>query len=294
MPRLSNGDYVLPLPDVVSGETITSSWANTTMNDIAASITDSLDREGRGGMNASFQFADGTQAAPGAAWSAETSTGFYRAAAGDLRVSVLGTDMFRWKSDTGVQVWNGSAWQTVLTSGGGDGTVPPGTTAWQTLTWNGNAWISNSTLRVDNNTPSVTITGSATVSSNLTVNGNILTPGTVDGVDVSAHAGDTSIHFSDAPIDGNEYVRKDAGWVLGGGGTGVTPGTVDGNTLVWDDTTSEWIESSGLNVADSGDVAIVGAISTKGKLLTTGFDHFEVKATPTGSEDANTVYFFTG
>lgn len=294
MPRQSDGTYVPPLPDVNPGETVASAWANTTIDDIAAALSDSLDREGRGGMNAPFQFADGTVSAPGATWSAEPSTGFYRAATGDLRVSVLGADIFRWNSVSGAQVWNGTAWVNVLTSGGGDGTVPPGTTAWQTLTWNGSAWTSTSTLRVDTNSSNTIITGTATVSSNLTVNGNILTPGTVDGVDVSAHAGDSSIHFPDAPSDGNEYVRKDLGWVIAGGGATLTPGTSDGNTLVWDTSTTSWIETSSLVVQDSGDVDIVGAISTKGGLLTTGFDRFEVAATPGGSPDANTVYFYTG
>ena len=91
MSRDSSGNYTLP-PDnpVVAGTVITDVWANTTMDDIAQALTDSLDRYGRGGMLAPFRFADGTIAAPGAAWALEPSTGFWREAIGLLDVSVLG------------------------------------------------------------------------------------------------------------------------------------------------------------------------------------------------------------
>ena len=66
MARDANGVYTLPLPDVQANTTIQSVWANTTMDDIATALTDSLDRQGRGGMLAPFQFSDGAEAAPGA------------------------------------------------------------------------------------------------------------------------------------------------------------------------------------------------------------------------------------
>lgn len=54
MPRASNGTYTLPntVNPVVAGTTITSNWANTTMNDIASVLTSCLDRAGRGAMQA--------------------------------------------------------------------------------------------------------------------------------------------------------------------------------------------------------------------------------------------------
>jgi hypothetical protein len=46
-------------------------------------------------MQVSFQFADGTVAAPGIAFTNENNTGVYRAASNDVRVSMAGTDIFR-------------------------------------------------------------------------------------------------------------------------------------------------------------------------------------------------------
>jgi hypothetical protein len=90
MPRNASGTYTLPLPPVISDTIIESVWANTSLDDIAQSLTDSLDRYGRGAMVGPFRFADGTVGQPGAAWTAETGTGFYRASAGVLNAAVLG------------------------------------------------------------------------------------------------------------------------------------------------------------------------------------------------------------
>ena len=68
MARDGNGTYSLPLADVQSGTVIASAWANTTMDDIAVALTDSLDRRGRGGMLASLRFTDGSYDDPGAGW----------------------------------------------------------------------------------------------------------------------------------------------------------------------------------------------------------------------------------
>lgn len=51
MARNAAGIYTLPLPPAVPDTFITAEWANATMNDIAATLTASLDREGRGSMN---------------------------------------------------------------------------------------------------------------------------------------------------------------------------------------------------------------------------------------------------
>ena len=60
------------------------------MADLAAEIQDSLSRSGKGGMTAPFKNADGTEGAPGLAFTNETSTGWYRSAAGVIRMSILG------------------------------------------------------------------------------------------------------------------------------------------------------------------------------------------------------------
>lgn len=93
MPRNSGGTYTLPAGNpVITGTTISSVWANTTLSDIATEMTDSLDRSGKGPMLASLQLFDGLIGAPGLNWSTETTSGLYRAGAGDFRYSIAATD----------------------------------------------------------------------------------------------------------------------------------------------------------------------------------------------------------
>jgi len=109
MPRDSNGNYTLPSGNpVVTGEVISTGWANPTMSDIGAELTNSLDRQGRGGMLAPFKFVDGTNSQPGMTWTNEPTTGFYRAGGGDMRATVAGIARMRWTS-TGVDVYDGVA-----------------------------------------------------------------------------------------------------------------------------------------------------------------------------------------
>jgi len=104
MPRNGSGTYSLPAGNpVTSGTLIEASWANTTLSDLASSMTDSLSRNGEGGMLAPLRFADGTVSAPGVAWTNETSSGFYRHNTGDMRVSLQGVDVSIWNS-TGLTI----------------------------------------------------------------------------------------------------------------------------------------------------------------------------------------------
>jgi len=142
MPRDLSGDYYLPNGNpVASGTIIQSTWANTTMDDIAAALSDSLDRYGRGGMLAPFKFFDGTVQAPGATWANEPNTGLYRAGGGDLRMSVLATDVMKWEQDD-AYIWDDEAlvWRKILTQGG-QGGVPGGDTDGEVIRWD------NTTLR---------------------------------------------------------------------------------------------------------------------------------------------------
>lgn len=85
MPRNSSGTYSLPTGNpVVSNTLIQSTWANTTMSDLGSSITDSLDRAGRGAMLAPLKNTDGTQVAPSMTFSSEGTLGIYRVGAGVL------------------------------------------------------------------------------------------------------------------------------------------------------------------------------------------------------------------
>ena len=118
MPRDSAGNYTLPAGNpVASGEIISANWANTTMEDLGDALSASLDRYGRGGMLAPFAFADGTESAPGATWSNEPTTGLYRNAYADLRMTVTGQDNQRWTA-TSSFLWRNSQWEEIITAGG--------------------------------------------------------------------------------------------------------------------------------------------------------------------------------
>lgn len=94
MSRNSSGTYSLPAGNpVVPGTVISSSWANTTLSDIANALTDSLSRTGQGGMQAPLALDDGTVALPALTWATEQTTGLYRAGAGDVRYSIGATDI---------------------------------------------------------------------------------------------------------------------------------------------------------------------------------------------------------
>lgn len=96
MSRNSSGTYSLPAGNpVVTGTTITSTWANTTLSDIATALTDSLSRTGQGGMQAGLPLADGTASLPGLSWGTELTSGFYRAGAADYRWVVTTTELLQ-------------------------------------------------------------------------------------------------------------------------------------------------------------------------------------------------------
>lgn len=129
MARDGSGTYTLPLPDVVSGTTIDASWANQSLGDIEAALTDSLSRSGSGTMSVAFKSVSGVVGAPGLTFSSETSSGLYRAGANDIRFSVAGIDKMRWNV-SGVAIWDGTAWQSL---GAG---LDAGTVTGQILEWN--------------------------------------------------------------------------------------------------------------------------------------------------------------
>lgn len=104
MSRNGSGTYTLPSGNpVVSGTLIEASWANTTLSDLASAMTDSLSRSGQGGMTAALRLFDGTSSVPGLAWGSETTTGWYRAGAGDMRLVITGSQVIQYLS-TGVAV----------------------------------------------------------------------------------------------------------------------------------------------------------------------------------------------
>jgi hypothetical protein len=100
--RNGTGTYSLPAGNpVTAGSTISTTWANTTLNDIASELTNSLDRNGSGGMLAQLKLHDGTSASPGAQFSSEGGSGLYRAATNDVRMQVGGLFTQKWSVDGG-------------------------------------------------------------------------------------------------------------------------------------------------------------------------------------------------
>ena len=118
MPRDVNGTYTLPAGNpVVSGTIITTLWANPTMQDLGNEITNSLSRNGNGGMLVPFQNVDGTLGTTGITWSNETVSGFYRADFNDMRAAINGIVRQRWTLTT-VQIWDDTAklWNDIATT----------------------------------------------------------------------------------------------------------------------------------------------------------------------------------
>jgi hypothetical protein len=280
MPRDSQGNYELPqaFNPVAGGTTITAAWANGTFNDVATALTDSLDRQGRGGMAGVFQNFDGTEAAPGITWANENATGFYRASLADMRVSIASQDLFRW-TDQSVEIWADSQWNPVLYSGSG-GAIPDGTANYQTVAWDNTAgdWQPNSSLLVNYTT------GNVTIAAELAVGNDIIVGGLVDGRNVSndgqkldfhtagVTAGGVDIHYTDAPNDGNQYARKDLGWtIVSASGQVIPPGNTDGQTLKWDQPTSAWLNTSDVLIDDSGNMGVgvspISRITTDGDIV---------------------------
>lgn len=154
MSRASDGTYTQPLPAVVTGDPIEASWANTTVDDIETALTDSLSRSGNGNMSAALKVIAGTVSAPGLSFTSEANSGLYRAGAGDIRMALLGNELFRMTA-TGLRVADQNI--TMATAGKGiDFSANTGTAAtgaattseiltwYEEGTWTPNLWDSSS------------------------------------------------------------------------------------------------------------------------------------------------------
>lgn len=91
MPRDGSGNYSLPVGNpVVTNTVISSTWANTTMSDIAAQLNNVFTRDGLLGPTGPFKIVDGTVAQPGLAWNSEPGLGWYRGGAGIISTASAG------------------------------------------------------------------------------------------------------------------------------------------------------------------------------------------------------------
>src|SRR5512138_2797140 len=99
MPRNSSGTYSTPAGQpVVAGTTISSTAHNNLVGDLAAEITDSASRSGKGGFTAPIRGADGTVNAPTHSFTSETGTGLYRKGASNPAIAVNESLRQEWTS----------------------------------------------------------------------------------------------------------------------------------------------------------------------------------------------------
>lgn len=104
MPRDGSGNYTLPAGNpVVPGTLIEASWANPTLEDIAIALTNSLSRNGNGGMLAPLGFIDGSISTPGMFFNSQTNMGLHRFALDDMRIVMNGASSLQ-ITDTFVNV----------------------------------------------------------------------------------------------------------------------------------------------------------------------------------------------
>ena len=165
MPRNGSGNYTLPVSNpVISGTPIQSEWANSTMSDVALALTNSLSRQGQGGMLAPFRFSNGDVFQPSASFTNDPTSGLYRAGPSDIRMSISGADVMRWRVSTlgpqiNVLVAGVPTWANILTSSESQGTVTIGTQDFQSLRWDNSqlTWIPSSVLSIG--TTGVTVDG---------------------------------------------------------------------------------------------------------------------------------------
>lgn len=170
MPRNASGIYTLPGGNPVTpGDVIEADWANTTLEDVADALTNSLSRTGAGGMLAPFRIADGNISGPGLSYLNETNTGLYRSGSGSTWMAVLGVNVAQF-STVGLTVAAGKA-LTVLGNASASGTL--------------------------------SITGATTLSSTLAVTGAITaTGGVVGNVTGNVTAASGTSTFNDVVVTG--------------------------------------------------------------------------------------------
>jgi len=97
--RNTAGVYSLPAGNpVVSGTTITSTWANGTLSDIKGEITNSLSRDGYGAMRAPLKVPSGSAPQPALTFTSDAASGLYLNATSDVRMCAASTDIMKWST----------------------------------------------------------------------------------------------------------------------------------------------------------------------------------------------------
>ena len=201
MPRNGSGTYTLPSGNpVVANTTIEANWANTTLDDVGNEITESLSRNGEGGMLAPLRAYAGTASVPGVAWADETTSGFYWAGANEWYAVSVTTPVVKFTSTevtipTGVtftatdalvgkatNLAGGAANKIPVQSGANTTTFIDAPTVSNTfLEWSGSAfqWVANALGTVTSVGVSGGTTGLTTSGGPVTASGTITLAGTL-------------------------------------------------------------------------------------------------------------------
>lgn len=299
MPRVQSGVYELPSGNPVEpNTTISSAWANTTFGDVENALTDSLDRQGRGGMSAPLSLTDGTEAAPALSFNDESISGLYRAGLNDLRFSVQAIDLFRMYDDNlgerVLQINTDTGFKNLLYEGSID-TLPVANADKELLIWNETGQIWDTTFAASEDvTYDATISG---LSANnvkaaldelaATGGGSSIPDGTINEESLiwSASLGEWTANFPKALYTTfTPYLGLSATNVqlaiqqlydgAGGGGSPLPGGTVSGQQLVWNDPGQSWsasdapalritFDNSGTGLTSTNVNAAIAEVNTK-------------------------------
>jgi hypothetical protein len=110
MPRNSSGTYTLPIGAFAPLGLIKSADHNSNYSDIAIALTQSLATTGVSTMTGPVKAAVGAVGAPGYAFGADATTGFYLPGAGQIGWAALGIQAATFNSDKSVTWAGGATW----------------------------------------------------------------------------------------------------------------------------------------------------------------------------------------
>lgn len=269
MPRNGSGTYQLPAGNpVVAGTTITTTWANPTMADVANALTGSLAADGQTPLTGTLKFASGNAASPGIAFNAEASTGVFWPGTGTLGFSTSGAERMRisstnllvgYTSDSGERLQvNGAAKIGGNLAVGGDAAVTGNTLLTGTLGVTGATTLSSLTF------------SSGTLSGNLSVGGTLgVTGATTLSTTLNVTGNTTLGNFSAASGSVSGAFGVTGATTLGA--LGATNGSFSGTLGV----TGLVTLANGLNVTGAASFA-TGANVTGNVVLSTTGNRFQV------------------
>jgi hypothetical protein len=236
-------------------------------------------------------------------WNNEPSTGFYRASAADMRVSVLGTDLFRWRTGV-VEIWAAGAWRAVVYEGGTGG-IAPGTLTNDSLRWDGATWTSTSNFAIDTSGNAVSLANIAAVT--FTENGALLSNKYALQT-YNLTAGDGLV--GGGPISGNLTfdVAVGTGLVVNANDVALDQTYTDARYLLKNEQATDadtldgqhgafYQDASNMNTGFLPTGRLTGSydIDITGDADTVDQKHIAVVAShPGGGADASTIYFVTG